>query len=402
MTITTVRPWKKTISYVRRPGGNPKAKLPPTSVSNNNSTIRQTDERSGTKRKKPLDLMAHPSAYGRRVRSNVDFLTETVYVRQKANTDFDAITSYAGDISHSGFVARDVNPVPDLLVQQALIKARLKLKDQDVNLGQALAERKLTASLVSENLGRIARSVINLRRGRLKQAVADLGISRNLYRDKDFFNMWLELQYGWKPLLSDIHGAVTALSDDEVARNGLARVTVAANASGGDVVHRSVSETTASGYVLFKWDEIESYKAHVSLTYEKSNPTLASAAQLGFTNPLSLAWELLPFSFVVDWALPIGDFFNQLDASLGWDFVSGSLSTTSRYRRTTPVFSHALSTPVVQAYGYASTTGRSMLFNRTVYSSEPYAVVPVPKSFDKFSSAQHVANAIALLAQAFV
>ena len=48
--------------------------------------------------------------------------------------------------------------------------------------------------------------------------------------------------------------------------------------------------------------------------------------QLGLLNPVSLAWELVPWSFVVDWVLPIGSVLSALSAPAGLIFIDGSLS----------------------------------------------------------------------------
>lgn len=59
-----------------------------------------------------------------------------------------------------------------------------------------------------------------------------------------------------------------------------------------------------------------------------SSPNLYLANKLGFVNPATFAWELLPFSFLFDWLVPVGNFLSQ------WtDFVGLSLSNpaTSTY-----------------------------------------------------------------------
>lgn len=61
----------------------------------------------------------------------------------------------------------------------------------------------------------------------------------------------------------------------------------------------------------------------VKIVYKVENRTLASLNSLGLVNPLSLAWELLPMSFVVDWFIPIGGFLRQLTAPLGLEFTYG-------------------------------------------------------------------------------
>ena len=50
----------------------------------------------------------------------------------------------------------------------------------------------------------------------------------------------------------------------------------------------------------------------------------------GLVNPLSLGWELIPFSFVVDWCMPIGNFLEALTAHYGLTFDSGFTSVTCR------------------------------------------------------------------------
>jgi hypothetical protein len=54
--------------------------------------------------------------------------------------------------------------------------------------------------------------------------------------------------------------------------------------------------------------------------------TLAKWSSL---NPYSLAWELMPYSFVIDWFLDIGSYMRNLETALIADnqFNSGSLST---------------------------------------------------------------------------
>lgn len=50
---------------------------------------------------------------------------------------------------------------------------------------------------------------------------------------------------------------------------------------------------------------------------------------MGLTNPLEVTWELLPFSFVADWFLPIGDYVSILDSTLGY-ILKGGTNTVSR------------------------------------------------------------------------
>lgn len=70
------------------------------------------------------------------------------------------------------------------------------------------------------------------------------------------------------------------------------------------------------------------------------NADLLARSQLGMTKSdlLLAAWEVVPFSFVLDWALPIGDFIEANLATQGLKFRSGYTSIRVReLGRTSPV-----------------------------------------------------------------
>jgi hypothetical protein len=58
--------------------------------------------------------------------------------------------------------------------------------------------------------------------------------------------------------------------------------------------------------------------------YVIDNAALRESAKLGLINPLLVGWELVPYSFVIDWFLPIGNMLEALDATVGTQFVSGT------------------------------------------------------------------------------
>lgn len=64
----------------------------------------------------------------------------------------------------------------------------------------------------------------------------------------------------------------------------------------------------------------------MGLQYRMNSEDRARLAQTGIDNPALLAWELLPYSFVVDWFLPVGNYLESLNAFSGFSFVSGWVS----------------------------------------------------------------------------
>lgn len=70
----------------------------------------------------------------------------------------------------------------------------------------------------------------------------------------------------------------------------------------------------------------------LGLRFRLASPLVAFLAQTGFTNPVNLAWELLPFSFVVDWFLPIGPYLETLSQWDGLEFLDGYQTNFLRKR----------------------------------------------------------------------
>jgi hypothetical protein len=157
-----------------------------------------------------------------------------------------------------------------------------------------------------------------LKRGRFGDAWAALGITkvnRELKgKHKRAADLWLELHFGWEPLIYDIGDAIEVLQGprppSEVEGRGVFRLrnrTVTGASPNRDFVERNYKFTT---------------KCCALVAVE--NPNQALANQMGFVNPLSVAWELVPYSFVVDWFLPVGGFLNSFTSYCG-------LSVTGKY-----------------------------------------------------------------------
>lgn len=296
---------------------------------------------------------------------------------------------------------------PQGLIDQAVIKSRLKLKDTSINLGQAFGERAQTANLVSDSIRRVVGAVRAVRRGDLRKAkkVLDIQFMRRKVISKEPFSMWLELQYGWKPLLMDVYGATTALSDREM-RASRGKATIKSRSSRKSALDRADFNIPGNNAYLWlnKHREIK-HECWIRTDWVQSNDGWRSAKELGLTNPLEVAWELVPFSFVADWFVPVGDFISQLDATLGWSFLGGTIGKKTTVWNTYS-FSHATSKDYRYDVAWASVTGmsgkgRQMRYERSVLSSMPFPRLPDFSKLEK-ASYGHVANGIALLSSLFL
>lgn len=355
---------------------------------------------SGTNRRKPAGPWIAPTGYS---------LTAIEYRKAEGSclanyvgtiTKPPPYTYYYGCVGGSRFnslnnfneVLLESNMLDASLVNQALIKARSKMKQSSVNLGVAWAERSMTARLVGDTASRLARSFLYLKRRQVRRAMNELGItsSKREPRGSNVPNKWLELQYGWKPLLSDVYGACDALSKRNKADW---RITAKASAKSEYYLEKSRDKVFA-GTTSVRVER----RALVRIDALPANETFVSLSSLGISNPLLIGWELVPYSFVVDWFLPVGNYLDGLDAMFGYDADNTWTSSTSFARALWEDTGGDGAEPdwVYQNryYGYK----RGVKMTRTVTNGVP---LPWPPWVKNPASLGHMANGLALLSQAF-
>lgn len=190
-------------------------------------------------------------------------------------------------------------PVPSS--DAAVAKLLQKWRNSDINIGVTIGEGKEAADMIIDRSISIARAARELRRKNFGGALANLaGVSRadragalKRMNSGHAAQAWLELQYGWKPLLNDIYGAADLLKTESKA--GVFR---ASEKSTGTILG-------ASGFPNADVTTIKCER-RVHLMVKVTN-NASAPERLGLTDPLSIIWELTPWSFVADWFLPIGD-----------------------------------------------------------------------------------------------
>jgi len=321
------------------------------------------------------------------------------------NTWGDCYTGVVGVLSGDGITRFDLAnalnqalleydaKLDDGLRNSALIAARNNLKSASVDLGVAFAERKQTVGLVTETATRMGRSIRYLLRGQTRRAMDELGISskKRAPRGSNVPNKWLEMQYGWKPLLSDVYGAT-----DSLAKRTRDDWRITAKATKSNSISKSVEyDAKGAGWGFISVEGRKSVFARIDCAPQSE--ILISLSSLGITNPLNVAWERVPFSFVVDWFLPIGNYLDSLDAMLGYECRGYSSSLLVRAEWTIVGRSGTVSGSYKIKNSYEG--GKKLVYLERIASSS--VPIPTPPSFKDPRSLGHMANALALLAGAF-
>lgn len=273
------------------------------------------------------------------------------------------LTNYTGYPSTSALVER----------------LRKKIKDQNVNLGQSLAEYRQTANLFNRAAQDVVAGFRSLRSGRALQDIARYFTRPRNRIEKDVANRWLEYQYGLKPLISDLYGSVDELNKVLLEGKYLyANVRERSTLAGTSFWPPDVANHLIEGYGDYKVD----FDIRLHARYRISSSAVKQLAQVGITNPLALAWEVVPYSFVFDWMFPVGNYLASLDALVG-------VSSFSYYtiRRSNGV-------------QIGATNGGRWTYTRSSYLRSVSSSLPTPRlSYKPSKSLTAVLNGIALLTQ---
>lgn len=120
--------------------------------------------------------------------------------------------------------------------------------------------------------------------------------------------LWLELHFGWEQLLKDIFETVEIL-DSPLTEKWIR--TKASNRADFSKI------TRYSGKQFWYINAKVRCQANVFGLVKVDNPNAFKVAKLGFTNPGTWAWELIPFSFVIDWFININQWLKQWDEFFG-------------------------------------------------------------------------------------
>lgn len=330
--------------------------------------------------------------------------------------------------------------------RRALANCQKQVANFKVGLAQAMAERKQTAGLMAQSMKRLVSFALLLRRGKFDELYKKYGIPKPVqtksgawvvpryrkisrtysvafdergnplarprkvrtaaYREVhtrrtlQFDNLWLEFQYGWKPLLNDIYDSCQAIANVHYKQRHL-RFTGSGSyevsavrpgptySEGGGAQFPTLFKTTVKA------------KTRYVLECSEENTLLTTLANTGITNPAALAWELLPYSFVLDWFVPVGDYLEQLEYTRGMTFARAC--KTSRFVAD-GLLSHigrSVSIPD-ESYPYLGEIAGSPIStrmdwkNRVILGSFPYRKFP---TFSPNLGIEKALSGLALLSQ---
>lgn len=285
---------------------------------------------------------------------NVPFIRETApvtaYHKQEAYSDFVRhYGTYGRGIQHTSAwayaqsaIGITSNPATDAVRARVYSIARSRLTDKwmgdAAQWGATVAEGRQAFSMIANRLGTIYQAYRALRKGDLKAFSKKLSVKvKRKHKRMTFWavareasSLWLEYWFGWSPLLAEIHTSLDVLEKPwDKDRNGLKF-----HASAKESFELIQLSGLVSGNHLHQ-RSVHTVRCKVGVTVECTNYNALLTNRMGLVNPLTVAWELVPFSFVADWFFNLHQVIGQYTEFVGvsvsnpWHIYSDTVTDVS-------------------------------------------------------------------------
>lgn len=184
----------------------------------------------------------------------------------------------------------------------------------DIDLSIDIAEAHKTKTMMRDTLRGMSNLALTFRK--MKRS-----------NPRDWGNLWLEFTYGWKPLANSIYGSLNralGITESGGTPHGYP-ITVTAKST--QTTRSSRVEIPDYPFPGATWqkDFYTKNRCRLVTRWAIQGTRLDELAGYTSLNPVSIAWELTPYSFVVDWFVNVGGYLRSYESALlyGSDFVDG-------------------------------------------------------------------------------
>lgn len=270
-----------------------------------------------------------------------------------------------------------------------------EFQNETSSLGVAAAEGRETFSMVANRVGGLYRSYKRLRKGDFRGFLKELSVKpKGKHRNKtraaasETSALWLEYWFGWAPTVADLYDTAAVLSS--IDRYPSERY----SGSSGCQLGPAVTGAGSGGTYVRRMTSTGKYRVKTGATVTLSNPDAFLLNRLGLANPAAIAWELVPFSFVVDWFTSFGNVISSFT-----DLAGVTISD--------PYWVWFYEGTVDGVYGRTSATEAPSIYTWNVSRTERFNTLlrPVttrPAWLNLAQSQTRAATAVSLLTQLFL
>lgn len=191
-----------------------------------------------------------------------------------------------------------------------------KVNESSANLLVSAAElHKSVRSIhrVYTTIWKLLKGLRNVRRLRLRGSITAAQAA----------DAYLEIRYGLRPMYYEVMGIIEAIN--KIGTNKRSRLFVESNgpepiwSESGTLRGSSSSYANAEWY--YNYESCTQWTMSAGAILELHTPKNGLIDVTGLSDIVEAGWELVPFSFVVDWFLNTGKLFSSLDVPAGMDIL---------------------------------------------------------------------------------
>lgn len=203
--------------------------------------------------------------------------------------------------------------------KQAIEHAYSKVANVQMSLAETIAERASTLKVIVQRAKQIKTLYNALKQGKLPPIPKGTKKSYTA-ANKDISGLWLEYSFMWAPLLADIATLVDGIKPIQgIYVKGYSEISDSYNEVNDYYIN---SQQNGTYYSVFSQRRV---RATCKLWVTIDDPLVALQSEMGLLTPVSV-WNVMPFSFVVDWFFSVGALFERL-CFPGKTITQGSVTT---------------------------------------------------------------------------
>lgn len=238
---------------------------------------------------------------------------------------------------------RQLNTFPasiqNVAVAQAVSKVYNKIRERQAPFSAQIftGELKETLMLLRHPTAQLARAVETY--GKALEKTRKLSGLKD--RAKSSADLWLQFKFGVLPVISDAQTIIRVF--DDLAAKGASELFKTKGTYSGNTTNQQVSQAD-SGFLVHTSEKIITYESNcyihggwLAVTKERLTGLDVILADLKNISELPVtAWELIPYSFLIDYFVNIGDIIEAgVTSTTSLRYISQSVVNTTRTRFTT-------------------------------------------------------------------
>lgn len=296
---------------------------------------------------------------------------------------------YPGDRT-SGTLNTSIALTPPNLINKVLSR----LNSSQVEMGVTLGEVGQTASYLAHRGASLWHALMEIKKGRVAKGFKRLDLSRdprkavwfertprklhnyrryNASTSVSAAQAWTESRYALRPLVND----VSAYSN--IVNNGLEQpLLITARAKSIENYNVITRRQEVGDVLLDRWSHDYQFIHNIKLVARPDYAKLSAMRALGLDNRLSIAYELIPFSFMLDWIYPLGDFISTFSGTCGLEFVGAYRSVKVTGKSKYSYYRNPGRSTAVRG-ARSSIEKRNAVITAECYSRTPLPAFPLPR-----------------------